>query len=57
MKDKQELIIDLNYIIQLADKKKTDEIIDFVASMIFNIKNEGEDIADEYANKLLKELK
>lgn len=57
MEEKQELLNNLKYIIELAEKNENDKLIDFARSMILQIKINEEDTAEEYVDKLLKELK
>lgn len=57
MNEKQELINNLKYIIQLAEKNDSNKIIDFTKSLILQINLKEEDTANEYVDKLLKELK
>ena len=57
MDEKQELINNLKYIVALAEKNENEKIINFIRSMILQLKIKDENIADEYVDKLLKELK
>lgn len=54
--EKQELINNLKYIIGLAEKNEYQKIIDFTRSMILQINLREENVAEEYVEKLLKEL-
>ena len=55
--EKKELLNSLKYIVSLAEKNENEKIIDFVRSMMLQIKLKDEDVADKYVDKLLKELK
>lgn len=57
MEDNQELLNNLKYIVDLAEKSENEKIIDFVRSLILQIKLKEENTAEEYVDKLLKELK
>lgn len=57
MEDNQELINNLKYIIELAEKNENKKLIDFVKSLMLQIKLKDENTADDYVDKLLKELK
>ena len=54
--EKKELLNSLKYIVSLAEKNENEKIIDFVRSMMLQIKLKDEDVADKYVDKLLKEL-
>lgn len=56
-KEKKELLNNLKYIVDLAEKSENEKIIDFVRSLILQIKLKEENVAEEYVDKLLKELK
>lgn len=56
-KEKKELLNNLKYIVDLAEKSENEKIIDFVRSLILQIKLKEENTAEEYVDKLLKELK
>lgn len=56
-KEKKELLNNLKYIVDLAEKSENEKIIDFVRSLILQIKLKEENTADEYVENLLKELK
>ena len=55
--EKKELLNSLKYIVSLAEKNENEKIIDFIKSMMLQIKLKEENTADEYVDKLLKELK
>lgn len=57
MNEKEELLKNLKYIIELAEKNEKKKLIDFVKSLMLQIKLKDENTADEYVDKLLKELK
>ena len=57
MEEKKELLKNLKYIIELAEKNEKKKLIDFVKSLMLQIKLKDENTADEYVDKLLKELK
>ena len=57
MNEKEELLKNLKYIIELAEKDEKKKLIDFVKSLMLQIKLKDENTADEYVDKLLKELK
>lgn len=57
MNEKEELLNNLKYIIDLAEKNENKKLIDFVKSLMLQIKLKDENTADEYVDKLLKELK
>lgn len=56
MDEKKELLKNLKYIIELAEKDEKKKLIDFVKSLMLQIKLKDENTADEYVEKLLKEL-
>ena len=56
MEEKKELLKNLKYIIELAEKNEKKKLIDFVKSLMLQIKLKDENTADEYVEKLLKEL-
>ena len=56
MNEKEELLKNLKYIIELAEKNEKKKLIDFVKSLMLQIKLKDENTADEYVEKLLKEL-
>lgn len=57
MEEKKELLKNLKYIIELAEKNEKKKLVDFVKSLMLQIKLKDENTADEYVDKLLKELK
>ena len=57
MEEKKELLKNLKYIIELAEKNEKKKLVDFVKSLMLQIKLKEENTADEYVDKLLKELK